>query len=406
MSVTAWTAWRDELEKELKGNILAYWMRHLPDDRHGGFHGHLTHTNQVVQGASRGAVQNTRILWTFSAAFRTCRDREYLDMADRAYGYIRSRFLDGEWGGVFWEISEQGEVTSPRKQIYAIAYAVYALTEYHLATGKEEPLMTARRLYRDIESHAFDRELNGYTEALGRKWESISDVRLSEKDQNVSKTMNTHLHILEAYTHLYRAWQEPQLEHSLRNLIELFRERFIDPRSHHLHLFFDDHWDLKSSLVSYGHDIECSWLLHEAAVVLGDRELIRLTDRVATAMARATFSGLDRDGGLFYEYFPEEDRTDTDKHWWPQAEAMVGFFNAYQLTGDDAFLTKCMESWKFIRKFMVDRKFGEWYWSVDRNGTPQTGKEKAGFWKCPYHNGRACMELMRRMDETINREQT
>jgi mannobiose 2-epimerase len=402
MNNTAWIRWRDELGHELTENILAYWMNYLPDEKLGGFHGHVTHTNQVVEGAPRGAVQNARILWTFSAAFRCYHKRVYLDMAVRAYDYITTRFLDGEWGGVYWELDEQGRVTSPRKQIYAIAFTVYAMAEYHLATGKEEPLLTARRLYSEIETHAFDRELNGYTEALGRNWEPIGDLRLSEKDENESKTMNTHLHILEAYTHLFRAWKDPGLAYSLKNLVELFLERFIDPRNHHLRLFFDDRWHLKSSLVSYGHDIECSWLLHEASLVLGNQQLIHRSEKAAVEMARSTISGLDGDGGLFYEYFPEEDRSDTDKHWWPQAEAMVGFFNAFQLSGEEEFLAKSLESWNFIRTFLVDRDFGEWFWSVDRNGHPQTRKEKAGFWKCPYHNGRACLEMMRRIDEVMS----
>jgi mannobiose 2-epimerase len=402
MNSAAWIRWRDELGHELTDNILAYWMTHLPDEKKGGFHGHVTHTNQAVEGAPRGAIQNARILWTFAAAYRSYRKQAYIDMAVRAYDYITARFLDGAWGGVFWELDANGRVTAPRKQIYAIAFTVYAMAEYHLATGKEEPLLTARRLYSEIETHAFDRELNGYTEALGRKWEPIGDLRLSEKDENESKTMNTHLHVLEAYTHLYRAWKDPGLEASLKNLVELFLERFIDPHSHHLRLFFDDHWNLKSSLVSYGHDIECSWLLHEASVVLGNQGLIDRAEKSAVAMARATFGGLDGDGGLFYEFFPEEGRYDSDKHWWPQAEAMVGFFNAFQITGEEEFLAKCLESWNFIRTFLVDREFGEWFWSVDRNGYPQTQKEKAGFWKCPYHNGRACLEMMHRIDEVMS----
>ena len=393
---------RNELENELKDNILAYWMKYLPDGKRGGFHGHVTHDNQVVERAPRGAVQNTRILWTFSAAARHYGEESYLAMARRAYGYILDHFMDREWGGIYWELDENGQATSSRKQIYAIAFAVYALTEYHLASGEQDPLRHAVRLYSEIESHAFDRNLNGYIEALGRAWEPIGDLRLSAKDENERKTMNTHLHILEAYTHLYRVWKDPGLGASLTNLIQLFLDHFVDPQNHHLNLFFDDHWNRRSSLVSFGHDIECSWLLHEASTVLGNASLLEKTGKVAVEMARAASAGLDRDGGLFYEFFPEEDRFDTDKHWWPQAEARVGFFNAYQLSGENDFLNKCLKSWKFIREFMVDRDHGEWYWSVDRQGIPQVEKEKAGFWKCPYHNGRACLELIHRIDKTMN----
>jgi mannobiose 2-epimerase len=169
-----------------------------------------------------------------------------------------------------------------------------------------------------------------------------------------------------------------------------------------LNLFFDDHWTLKSSLVSYGHDIECSWLLHEAAQILGKEELVKLCGQVAVQMARACEAGLAEDGGLHYEYFPNSMALDTDKHWWPQAEAMVGFFNAWQLSGEKDFLERTLGSWDFIRERLIDHDLGEWYWSVDAQGNPQTEKEKAGFWKCPYHNGRACMELIRRIDAVSN----
>jgi mannobiose 2-epimerase len=392
---------REEMERELTGNILPYWMEHLPDQEQGGFHGHVTHHNQVVEHASRGAIQNARILWTFSAASRVYGEQGYRDMCDRAYNYILARFLDPGFGGVFWELDDRGAVKSDRKQIYAIAFMIYAMAEYHQATGMEQPLRTAVDLFGAIETHAFDRERNGYTEALGRQWEEIGDLRLSEKDDNERKTMNTHLHILEAYARLYRSWKDEALGRALENLIQLFLNHFIDPVSHHLNLFFDDDWNLKSSLVSFGHDIECSWLLHEAAVVLDHPGLAERTGQVAITMARESFQGLDRDGGLFYEYFPEEKRYDTDKHWWPQAEAVVGYFNAFQLSGEEVFLNKSLESWKFIREKLVDRTYGEWFWSVNREGIPQMDKEKAGFWKCPYHNGRACMEMMQRIDETL-----
>jgi mannobiose 2-epimerase len=391
-----------ELERELRGNILPWWMEHSPDRESGGFHGHITHTNQVVGGAGKGAILNARILWTFSAACRVYPDQGYLGMARRAFDYIMDRFLDREYGGVFWELDHQGAVCSSRKQIYAIAFAIYALAEYRMAFGDERALETATRLFNDIESHALDPARNGYTEALSREWKPLEEVRLSEKDQNESKTMNTHLHIMEAYANLYRARKYPLLGKALGNLIGMFLEKFVDRKSRHLNLFFDDEWNLRSSLVSFGHDIECAWLLHEAAVVLGDPALLEQSRKLSVDMARESFTGLDSDGGLFYEYFPEEKRFDTDKHWWPQAEAMVGYFNAYQLSGQEEFALKSIQCWDFIKKRIIDRRYGEWYWGVDREGVPQTGKEKAGFWKCPYHNARACMEMIRRIGQTAH----
>ena len=390
---------KGELEAELKGNILPYWMTHTPDLEHGGFYGHVDHFNKVLKEAPKGAIMNARILWTFSAAHRIYPDASYLEVAQRAYQYLLDHFIDRTYGGVYWEVNYRGEVSSSRKQIYAMAFTIYAMSEYHRACGDKDALETAKTLYQQIEEHARDRAKGGYTEALSREWQALDDVRLSEKDDNESKTMNTHLHILEAYTNLYRTWKDPGLRQALEGLIVLFLEHFVDPESFHLKLFFDDNWTLKSDLISYGHDIECAWLLHEAAEILGNPELVQRTEILAVQMARANFQGLDQDGGLFYEFFPSSLRLDTDKHWWPQAEAMVGYLNAFQLSGEEEFALKTMETWEFIKNHLVDSTHGEWYWAVDRTGIALTEKEKAGFWKCPYHNGRACMELVGRINK-------
>ena len=389
---------RTELETELKDNILSWWMKFAPDDKEGGFYGHIDHENKVVEGAGKGAVLNARILWTFSAAYRFCKDPEYLGTARRAYEYMVAHFTDKKYGGVYWELDAEGGVRSSRKQVYAIAFTIYGMAEYHLACGDDRPLKIARGLFRDLEAHALDRERNGYTDALTRDWKPLEDLRLSEKDQNESKTMNTHLHILEAYTNLFRIWKEAALEKALRNVLRLLLDRFVNHDSLHLNLFFDEHWTLKSTLISYGHDIEASWLMVEAARVLEDEELVGECARLAVVMARENMAGLAADGGLHYEFFPESGKLDSDKHWWPQAEALVGYFNAFELSGDHLFLSRALGCWTFIREHMVDYKLGEWYWSVDSRGVPQKEKEKAGFWKCPYHNGRACMELIRRID--------
>ncbi|MDF1574739.1 MAG: AGE family epimerase/isomerase [Bacteroidales bacterium] len=395
---------KEELEKELQDNILSWWMSFAPDRERGGFYGHIDHLNQVVEGAGKGAVLNARILWTFSAAYGLYRRPDYLETARRAFDYITRFFTDKKYGGVYWELEPDGSVRSGRKQIYAIAFTIYAMAEYHLASGDDRPLKIARGLFRDMEAHAPDRQLNGYKEALSRDWKPLQDMRLSEKDQNESKTMNTHLHILEAYTNLFRIWKDVQLEKALKNVLRLLLDRFVDRSSLHLNLFFDDQWTLRSSLISYGHDIEASWLLHEAAGVLEDRELIRETGQLAVSMARENLASLDADGGLPYEFFPETGEMDTDRHWWPQAEALVGYFNAFQLSGEHEFLAGALEIRAFIREHMIDPALGEWYWGVDINGKPQTEKEKAGFWKCPYHNGRACMEIIRRIEE-LNKSQ-
>ncbi len=391
---------KEELESELRKNILPWWMEHTPDHKSGGFLGHVGHDNRVIEGAGKGSVLNTRILWTFSAAYRMYPEPEYLETARRAYHYILRHFTDKKYGGIYWELEPDGSRRTTRKQIYAIAFAIYGLSEYYMASGDEQALKMARVLFLDIEVHAFDRLRNGYTDALTRDWKPIEDLRLSEKDQNESKTMNTHLHILEAYTNLYRVWKDPSLKDALENVLRLMLDRFVDQDSKHLNLFFDDNWTLKSTLISFGHDIEAGWLLHEAAEVLENKALIEQTGKLAVEMARENFTGLDTDGGLFYEFSPEENEMDTDKHWWPQAEALVGYYNSYQLSGDETFLTKAIESWTFIKEKLVDREYGEWNWATNKEGIPLREKEKAGLWKCPYHNSRACLEIIRRIDRT------
>lgn len=391
--------WKEELEQELRGNILPWWEKYAPDVKNGGFHGHIDHRNAVVEGAPKGAVLHARILWTFSAAFRSYKANAYRKMAERALDYMREHFIDPDFGGVYWDLEADGGIRSDRKQIYALAFTIYGLSEYYLATGDEQSLLEARYLFHDIETNALDRERGGYTDALTRDWLPAGDLRLSDKDQNESKTMNTHLHILEAYTNLYRCWQNPVLEKALEDLLLLMKERFTDRGSGHLHLFFNDHWELKSDLVSYGHDIEASWLMYEAAEVLGKKEYMEELAELAVHMAGMNLQGVGGDGGLAYEYFPGSGELDDDRHWWPQAEAVVGYFNAWELSGRDEFLHQSLRSWGFIKKYLVDRQYGEWIWSVAADGSPRTEKEKAGFWKCPYHNGRACMEVIRRISK-------
>ncbi|MCF8226287.1 MAG: AGE family epimerase/isomerase [Bacteroidales bacterium] len=385
---------KEEVKQELTGNILPFWLERSVDNENGGFVGHIDFHGNILHEANKGAVLNARILWTFSAAYRDLKIREYREAADRAYWYITESFLDPVHGGVFWELDFRGNLVGTKKQVYAIAFAIYGMAEYYLATGEDDALKISQSLFRDIEKHSFDRTRNGYFEAFTRHWQPIEDLRLSEKDQNENKTMNTHLHILEAYTNLYRAWKDEELAGQLRNLVLLFTEKFVNEKGH-LNLFFDDDWNLKSDLVSFGHDIECSWLLQEAAEVLEDDDLVKKTKKLAVIIAGQNMIGLDSDGGLYYEYSPSRNEWDTDKHWWPQAEAVVGYYNAYRISGDEKFLSASLNNWKFIKENIIDAKNGEWHWSVNRNGTPKVNEQKAGFWKCPYHNSRACLEIMK-----------
>lgn len=385
-----------EVEEELTRNILPFWMDKMTDNVHGGFYGRMTGTDVLMPEAEKGAVLNARILWTFSAAYRLLGREEYLATATRAKRYLIDHFYDKEYGGVYWSLDCEGRPLDAKKQIYALGFAIYGLSEYHRATGDQEALDYAIRLFDSIEQHSFDPRLNGYCEALARDWGELADMRLSDKDENERKTMNTHLHILEPYANLYRVWQDERLQRQLRNLIVLFTDKILNPATGHLELFFSDDWRSKYRIISYGHDIEASWLIHEAALVLGDKALLEKVEPLVKFIAAAAGEGIAPDGGMVYETFVDKAQTDTDRHWWVQAENVVGHVNLYQHFGDEVALQKAFRSWDFIKQHLVDHEHGEWHWSIHADGTVNVVDDKAGFWKCPYHNGRMCMEIMER----------
>lgn len=385
---------KQEMQEELVSNILPFWMERMTDNVNGGFYGRITGGEELRPEAEKGAILNARILWTFSAAYRLLKKPEYLETATRAKRFVIDRFYDKEFGGVYWSLDCQGAPLDTKKQIYALGFAIYGLSEYARATGDEEALTYAIRLFETIEQHSFDPVKNGYFEAFTREWNEIADMRLSDKDENERKTMNTHLHILEPYTNLYRMWKDPRLEKQLRNLIEIFTDKILNPKTGHLELFFSDDWVSKCHIVSYGHDIEASWLIHEAALVLGDKALLEKVEPLVEYIAAAAGEGLMPDGSMVYERFPS--KIDTDRHWWVQAENVVGHVNLYQHFDDGVAMQKAFRCWEFIKQHLIDREHGEWHWSVRADGTVNTADDKAGFWKCPYHNGRMCMEVMER----------
>lgn len=390
---------RDEMLEVLTSNILPFWMNKMKDETNGGFYGRITGTEVLVPEAEKGAILNARILWTFSAAYRLLKRPEYLETAERAKRYLIDRFYDPEFGGVYWSLDCKGNPLDTKKQIYALGFAIYGLSEFHRATGDAEALDYAIRLFESIEQHSFDPVRNGYCEALTREWGEIADMRLSEKDENERKTMNTHLHILEPYANLYRVWKDERLERQLRNLIELFLDKILNLRTGHLELFFDDNWVSKYRIISYGHDIEASWLIHEAALVLGDKQLLARAEPLVEFIAAAADEGLTEEGSMIYETFVDKQHTDTDRHWWVQAENVVGHFNLYQHFDDEVALQRAFRCWDFIKRTLIDRQNGEWHWSVREDGTLNTTDDKAGFWKCPYHNGRMCMEVIERVGQ-------
>jgi mannobiose 2-epimerase len=422
-----------EMRDVLENNILRFWIDNMIDRENGGFYGRMDGGGMLHPEAEKGAILNARILWTFSSAYRllshlspaTTHLSEYLDMATRAKEYILEHFIDKEYGGVYWSVDYKGRPLDTKKQFYAIGFAIYGLTEYARATGDREALDYALQLYDCIEEHALDRKFNGYIEACTREWGEIADMRLSEFDANYPKSQNTHLHIIEPYTNLLRCLKEMhaqescdyvpaigsvlpvgvsvpyetliRVEASLRNLIDIFTDRILNPETHHLDLFFDLDWTRGAGqLESYGHDIECSWLMHEAALVLGDEDVLKKVEPIVRIVAKASKKGLRTDGSMIHEANLDTGHVDDDLHWWVQAENVVGWINLYQYFHDEDALVNAKRCWQYIKDNLIDYQNGEWFWSRHPDGTLNTTDDKAGFWKCPYHNGRMCMEIMER----------
>lgn len=387
---------KDELSAELT-DILDYWINHTKDEKYGGFFGKIDNYNEVDYKAPKGSVLNARILWTFSAAYNLNGNEEYLEIADRAYQYITSYFIDDEFGGVYWSVDFKGGLLDTKKQVYAIAFTIYSLSEYYKATKRAAVKEKAIKLYHDLVNHGYDQLSTGYFEAFTRDWSALDDLRLSSKDANEKKTMNTHLHVVEAFANLYTIWPDSALKFQIEGLLRNFANHFIDPASHRLKLFFDENWQSKSGLISYGHDIEASWLLLECAIIVGEETFIQQYRAMAVAIAEKVTEGLDADGGLWYEFKPDQNYTVKEKHWWVQAEALVGFYNAWQLSRDEHYLNMVLKGWKFIKSKILDKTHGEWYWGINGAGKVMRAEDKVGIWKCPYHNSRACIEIIRRV---------
>ena len=403
-SAVAWSHLHRRARAELTQNILPFWARHAFGPPNGRLAGVVTNDLRRFDEVPRHVVLCARILWTFAAATRLEARPEWREIAQRAFDLLTESFWDRRHGGVYWSLEADGRVHSDRKQIYAQAFAIYSFAEWHAATGDPGVLVWAKTLYDLVERHASEPKYGGYLEARSGAWAELADLRLSAKDLNAPKSMNTLLHLLEAYTTLFRVWPDAGLRLRLRALLEAMLEHVVTARPYtHCQLFFDLEWKSLSPVISYGHDIEASWLLWDAAEALGDAALLARTRAVALDMAAGVLAhGRDADGSIFYEG-DQERVVKTDKHWWPQAEAVVGFLNAHAFGGDKVYVEAAERTWQFIEDHVVDREHGEWFAELDRSGRPlpdypqHDGSCKIGPWKCPYHNARACMEVMRRV---------
>jgi len=390
------------IEADLRQNILPFWIDRVVDRAGHTFYGSLTNDLVLDRTVERGALLTSRILWTYAAAYRQYLDPAYLAMADYACADLFARFHDAKHGGFYWSIAADGVVLRDRKQIYGQAFAIYALSEYHSATGRQEPLDQAIAVFRLIEAHGRDPQHGGYLEAFGRAWEPIADMRLSALDQNDPKSQNTLLHVMEAYTNLFRLWPDTGLRQALTELVEVMLRHVVNSATGHLGLFFASDWAVRSDKISYGHDIEAAWLLTAAAEALGVSELTARTHALAVKIADVTLAeGTDTDGGIYNRGGPEG-VTDHIKEWWPQAEAVIGFLNACQLSRDERYLVAALRTWGFIETRLIDRKHGEWFRGVTREGQVLADELKVSFWKCPYHNGRMGLEAVRRLRAILN----
>ena len=391
---------KHQFEAELRGNILPYWMNKTPDRQNGGLYGALTNDNQIHNEVERSAVLNSRILWTFSTAARLFQDDAYLSTAKWAMQALTQHFWDPKHDGIYWSVDAAGNPVNDRKHVYAQAFSIYGLSAYYQVTQDSEALQLAKRLFELIDQHTYDAQFGGNIECRARDWSSLEDMRLSSIDLNSSKSMNTMLHLLEACTALNSIWQDAKLTKRFEDQIALFSNTIIDATTGHQRLFFDDQWQSLSENISYGHDIETSWLLLEAAEASGQSNLINQAKSNAMKMAQVVYEqSLQPDGSILYEAGPGGHKV-TDRHWWAHAEAVVGFYNAYETSQQDHFLQASTNVWTYIQNHFIDRKDGDWFKLLNENGSPYLEHYKVSPWECPYHHARMCFEMIRRLGKS------
>jgi cellobiose epimerase len=387
---------KKEVSANLTGNLLPYWSSKMVDNVNGGFYGRIDWSDKVFPDEEKGGILNARILWTYSSAYRIYKDTAYLRLATRAKDYIMAHFIDRQYGGAYRSVTAKGEPADTRKQTYTMSFFIYGMAEYYRATGDKEALKTAKDIFAAFEKYALDKESNGYFEVFTSDWKRSHDKLIGESTEKDEKTMNTHLHLMEAYTNLYRVWPDPVMKERLKNMVNVFLDHIVDPKTFHLVCFMDRKWNRTSMVDSYGHDIEASWLLYEATSLLKDPDLTARVKKVSLKIADAASDGLQPDGSLVYEKDLATGHVANERSWWPQVEAIVGYLNAYELSGDIKYLDRSVRCWKYTDAHLVDKKNGGWFSGVSETGVVSKA-DKAGFWTCPYHNGRMCMEVVERV---------
>lgn len=384
--------------------ILKFWSENTVDEENGGFIGQIDGDMTKQPKADKGLILNARITIAFSSAYIYTQNPDYLKLAERAYNFILDKFYDKENNGVpYFMIDYQGNPTYIRNQVIAVAFVTYAFSEYYRATKSEEALSYTLKLFESLETYALDKKSNGYFDAFSKEWDKLEDMRMYPGDANATKTMNANFHIMVAYANIYRDFKDDKIKKALKNIIDVVVENIYNERGS-CNLFFGDNWEVIPSNDNYGLDIEASWLIWDAVQVLEDQKLIQdVRPKVLKLVEHCIKKGYDTDGGMVNEGDDDKGILNTDKSWWVQAESVVAFFNAYQMTGDVKYLADSFLTWDFITKYVIDKKHGEWYGTVSRfDHKPNLEESKIGPWKCPYHNSRMCLQIAQRVDSIVN----
>ncbi len=384
----------EEVRRELTEHIIPFW-KNLRDDEYGGYYGLLDHDLKLDKKAVKGCILNNRITWFFSNAYTYLKDEALLDEARHGYEFLRDYCMDKENGGVYWSMTYDGKKEDTTKHTYNQAFCIYALASYYEASGDKEALDMAYGLFKIIEEKCTD-DL-GYMEAFNERFEICDNDKLSENGVMADKTMNTLLHVFEAYTELYRVDHNAKVADKLKWMLDVFADKIYDPEKHRQEVFFDREYNSLIDLYSYGHDIETSWLIDRGLEVLGDQaynnKLQPITMDLADNVKKTAFDGRslanECDKGV----------VNTDRIWWVQAETLIGFINAYQKAPERKdFLEAARCEWQFIRDFVIDKREGsEWFYAIGPDG--EEDKQRRAIvepWKCPYHNGRMCLEVLKR----------
>ncbi len=383
----------EAIKRHLTEQILPFWKA-LKDEEHGGFYGKVDYDLNVYRDNEKGGILNSRILWFFSNSYLTLRDSNDIEYARHAYNQLVDKFIDKEYGGVYWSVTYDGKPLDTTKHTYCQAFAIYALSSFYDASKDEGALKLAYELYDLVETKCRD-EL-GYLEAFKRNFEPESNEKLSENGVEAARTMNTLLHMYEAYTELYRVDGNPQVKERLLEMIDIIENKMYNPEVPRQEVFFDNEWNSLIDLHSYGHDIEAAWLIDRGLDVIGDDELTARISVITKALTESIYKKAYTEEGVWNE--EEHGVVDKRKIWWVQNEAVVGFINGYQRDNSKTeYLEAARSVWEFCEKFQIDKRSGsEWFGTLDVNNNPLVEEDVAGPWKCPYHNGRMCFEVIRR----------